>query len=298
MANLRKVDSSSYYNTLPNPEHQCGDIWRDLPCFGLLGTPHCNGIVITPACDLSWQKSDTITYLPIVAVRSYFSMDAVIPSIVEKLLSTFETISFDHGTNWAGSSYIIPSDEEIKAIVEKLDHFKSVRQHSNKAYASIDRAHAGLKILSFIKSVNLEAVDASILTAFYGSEWVKIKEKIIKNSYSSAIHFLPFDRQEAIFSAVPNHSIVLFRYPITIPVRILNHAQEISDNTWREHVNTTNLAPPLRSAFESKRPIKLASLKSAFLSDLLTRFSALYNRVGSPDFTNQTINSYVQEVDV
>jgi hypothetical protein len=297
MLNFRKVDSSSYYNTLPNPEHECGDIWRDLPCFGLLGSPHCNGIVITPACDLSWQKSDTITYLPIVAVRSYFSMDAVIPSIVEKLLSIFDSISFNHGTNWAGSSYIIPSEEEIKAIIEKLNQFKTAQQRGNKVNTSIDRAHAGLTILNFIKSVNLETINASILTAFYGSEWAKIKERIIKNSYSSAIHFLPSDRQEPIFSAVPTHSVVLFRYPITVPVRILNQAQEIADHAWHEHINTTNLAQPLRSAVEGKRPIKLASLKSAFLSDLLTRFSALYNRVGSPDFTNQTINSYLQEVD-
>ncbi len=298
MVVLRRVDSTTYYDTLPGLAHECGDIWRNLPAFGTLGQQSCCGIIITPACDLSWQKSDTLTYLPIIPLRSFFSMDAALPGLIEKLVSVLGTIPCETTVSWTGNSYIVPPEDEIASLEIDLTKFRSLQQRSAKINSAIDRVLAGTVILRAIRDSELCLIPSDSLSKIYGSEWGKIKEKIIQNSYSPALHFLPHDRQDLVFSAVPNHSVVLFRYPITIPVRVLSQAQESADASWNNTLESMSLAPALRVAFGDARPLKLASLKPAFLADLLTRFSALYNRVGSPDFSNQTVETYAQEVDV
>lgn len=294
---LRRVDSTTYYDTLPGLAHECGDIWRNLPAFGTLGQQSCCGIIITPACDLSWQKSDTLTYLPVIPLRSFFSMDAALPGLVEKLVAALGVVPCETTISWTGASYIVPPEDEIARLEHDLKKFRSAQQRSAKINSAIDRVLAGTEILRLIANPDLSNVPSDKLSTLYGSEWGKIKERIIRNSYSPALHFLPSDKQDPVFSAVPNHSVVLFRYPITVPVRVLSHAQENSDASWTDSIDVMNLAPALRVAFGSARPVKLASLRPAFLADLLTRFSALYNRVGSPDFSAKTIETYVQEVD-
>ncbi|MCP3735836.1 hypothetical protein M9979_13225 [Sphingomonas sp. RP10(2022)] len=294
---LRRVDSTTYYDTLPGLAHECGDIWRNLPAFGTLGQESCCGIIITPACDLSWQKSDTLTYLPIIPLRSFFSMDAALPGLVEKLVAALGVIPCETTVSWTGNSYIVPPEDEIARLESDLKAFRSAQQRSAKINSAIDRVLAGADILRCIRDSELIQIPSDKLFALYGSEWGKIKERIVQNSYSPALHFLPHDRQDLVFSAVPNHSVVLFRYPITIPVRVLSRAQESADASWTHSLDLMSLAPALRVAFGNARPVKLAALKPAFLADLLTRFSALYNRVGSPDFSAQTVETYVQEVD-
>ncbi len=297
MVVLRRVDSTTYYDTLPGLAHECGDIWRNLPAFGTLGQQSCCGIIITPACDLSWQKSDTLTYLPIIPLRSFFSMDAALPGLVEKMVAALGVVPCETTISWTGNSYIVPHEDEITRLENDLNAFRSAQQRSAKVNSAIDRVLAGTAILRLIGSSGLHNAPSDKLSTLYGSEWGKIKEKIITNSYSPAIHFLPRDRQDPVFSAVPNHSVVLFRYPITVPVRVLSRAQESADALWPDALDLMNLAPALRIAFGDAMPVKLASLKPAFLADLLTRFSALYNRVGSPDFSTQTVETYAQEVD-
>jgi hypothetical protein len=224
-------------------------------------------------------------------------MDAALPGIVEKLVAALGVIPCETTVSWTGNSYIVPPEDEITRLESDLIAFRSHQQRSAKINSAIDRVLAGAEILRNIRNPELSDIPSDKLAKLYGSEWGKIKERMIQNSYSPALHFLPHDRQDPVFSAVPNHSVVLFRYPITIPVRVLSRAQESADASWIHSLELMNLAPALRVAFGDARPVKLASLKPAFLADLLTRFSALYNRVGSPDFSVQTVGIYSQEVD-
>ena len=75
------------YNLSPNPVHRPGDIWDCLPTFGTLPTPFTRAIIITPACDLAQGKTNTITYLPIISLRSYF----LLPSNISDLISICST---------------------------------------------------------------------------------------------------------------------------------------------------------------------------------------------------------------
>jgi len=291
-----KVDSRSYYSTLPPLGHECGDIWCNLPSFGMLGDTPCAGIVITPACDLSWQKSDTLTYLPIVSIRTFFSMDAALPAVIERVGINLQATGYDFDTKWSAQSYVPPTNEELIRLQKELEGYRSAQQRSSKILAAIERTIASINVLQAIASPELTSIDGGKLGANFGSEWDKIKEKMIRNSYSPALHFLPFDGQDVVFSGVREHSVVLFRYPITVPVKMLNYAEETSDSAWSECVNNLNISLSLKKAFIPARPVKMLSLRPAFLSDLLTRFSALYNRIGSPDFTKETISLYSSEI--
>jgi len=292
-----RVDAGSYYDTLPGLAHQCGDIWRNLPSFGLLGPKHCSGIVITPACDLSWQKSDTLTYLPIIPIRSYFATDAALPVVVDRVATALQVSGCAPSPQWSAQSYVSPDETELSALESTVEQFRASKQHPARILTALDRVIAGTTVLRLINNQAIDPIDTDVLMNLFGSEWAKIKEKIITNSYSSALHFLPFDTQDNVFSGVPAHSVALFRYPVTIPLKILNHAQETFDSTWSDKVATFSTPDSLKTAVSPEQPIKLLSLKASFLSDLLTRFAALYNRIGSPDFTKHTVNMYSSEVD-
>jgi hypothetical protein len=43
--------------------------------------------------------------------------------------------------------------------------------------------------------------------------------------------------------------------------------------------------------------MKRATLKQRFVADLLTRFVGVYIRLGSPDFTSETIDRYLMDIE-
>ncbi|WP_139341804.1 hypothetical protein [Roseomonas mucosa] len=297
MPTATKIDARSYYDTFPNPAHRCGDIWRNLPTFGLFPVPSCSGIVITPACDLSWQKSNTMTYLPIIPMRAYFSLDAALPLVVEKVNDAIKSLLLPNIPKWETDTYVPPQEYELEIADDELNRILLSQTAGNKIKDTTKRALAGIKIIRGIRKHSELEVEATDLFALFGSEWRKIKERIIRNNFSPGIHFLPNDTQDDPFSGVNTHSIALFRYPITVPIRILNIAQETNPRDWDKRLQELHIPPALQLSFSQTYPIKLISLRNAFLSDLLTRFSALYNRIGSPDFSNSTVATYANEVD-
>ena len=296
MARTSKVDAKAYYDFLPQLHHECGDIWSGLPSFGLLGDGAVPGIVITPACDLSWQKSDTLTYLPIIPLTAFFSLDAALPTAIEKLKQGAEAAGCPAKPDWSAETFLSPSSEELDSFETEITAFRAARQHSAKTLAALDRVSAAIDVLRVIRQPECKPIAAGTLAQMFGSEWPKTKEKLLRNSYSPALHFLPRDEQNILFSGVNTHSVALFRCPITVPVKVMNHAIETPESLWSERIMSLGLSGTIKTAFRPSRPVKMLSLRQAFLSDLLTRFSALYNRVGSPDFSDETVNRYSSEV--
>lgn len=294
---MQRIDALSYYNVLPASSHACGDIWRGLPSFGLAGLSSVTGLLVTPACDMSWGKSETATYLPIIPVRSYFSLDAALPLIQPRLLNLLGSLSKLAVPDWQKDGYFAPPLAEIADCESAVSAWKSGQQLGTKEQQTKDSCLAGLKIVRAIAEPSITLIPGGTLSQFFGSQWEQTKQKIITNSFSPALHFVPSDCQAEAFSAVPEHSVILFRYPITIPVKLLIMAQESSPAIWVEAVNNSNLSDSTKAEAIKQYPIKLLSLKSAFLSDVLTRFSALYNRIGSPDFTKDTVTRFSLELD-
>ncbi|CAN7418393.1 hypothetical protein [Brevundimonas sp. LjRoot202] len=132
----------------------------------------------------------------------------------------------------------------------------------------------------------------------FGADWEKIKTEIVTNSYRSDIHFLPKDEQDSGFAGLASHSLVLFRYPLTVPAEVVDLAQATPQESWPAACSSLAGIYPASESFRAAQPLKVLSLKSEFLADLLTRYCAVYSRVGSPDFSAHSLVRITKEVDL
>jgi hypothetical protein len=108
-------------------------------------------------------------------------------------------------------------------------------------------------------------------------------------------HFLPQDGKSSQFAAVAEHSLCLFRYAHTISIEILDEAQSMSQNDWNDFkTNKHGIYPSLSHFIE--RPIRMATVRSEFVADILSRFNAMYIRIGSRDFTESTVEAYIDQM--
>ncbi|MEK6291529.1 MAG: hypothetical protein V4793_09095 [Paraburkholderia tropica] len=290
------ISAGDYYNSNPEASHSAGDIWADLPTYGLLGTRRRAGIVITPPCDLAQGKVETITYLPIINLSSYFSMSAFLPVVIRELRGQLTFLKIDD-LSVVGGRFAFPSSDELNRAKTEVDEILSRKSIAAKDIGAAEKARACLKILDQILDVELSECEAEIVGRALGSKATKtLYENLIKNSHAIDLHFLPKDNQPSEWSAIKSHSLVLFRYPITAPVELFDEAQEISNRNWQSAVEKVTKKVPAAAAFAEVRPMKRAVLKSSFFSDLLTRYAAMHVRVGSPDFSQNTIENYISDL--
>lgn len=93
------------------------------------------------------------------------------------------------------------------------------------------------------------------------------------------------------------HSIVLFRYPISIPIELLDEAGAVSsEKEWRAVLKKRPGIEKLLSSF-CEWPIKLACLRKDFYGDLLSRYVNMFVRLGSPDFDDASVMSFLNEIE-
>ena len=296
MLDASRISAAHYYDHLPPPAHRCGDIWINLPTFGLLGRGRTSGIVITPACDLSNHKTETVTYIPIISVRSYFSTRAALPLLKERIVGQIQTGGFDPQVDWGEYEFFPPTQQAVERAIQSLNQFLSSGQRGQKEISSVERAISGLRLVMEIIGGEIHDVPEADMAKLFGAEWEKLLRRILTNAFSSNLHFLPSDGQDHAFSAVPSHSLVLFRYPISVPIEVLNLARDASERMWPEIVAEHKGVIPTLEYFEGLFPIKVSCLKTHFLADILCRFIAVYNQVGSPDFTKESISKMIAEV--
>src|SRR5438105_13133644 len=106
-----KLLAGDYYESLPHPGFGAGDLWQDLPTFGLLGRSHAMGIVITPACDLANRKAETITYLPVIPIPDYLNGMALVPDLVRTIRGQAQAAEVVLSSCDAVRGYDLPSRE-------------------------------------------------------------------------------------------------------------------------------------------------------------------------------------------
>lgn len=297
MVYFRPVNAKSYYDNLPPEQHNCGDIWIKLPSIGLVSNINLiKGITITPACDVSNFKSETITYLPILSIEEYLATIGLLPIVRRKLNERLTSAKVDSGIDWPEPGYEPPPEGTIDIEIARISRLSQNTSLKDKDRNHLERALAGLRIARACCSTSDNEAVIADYAVLFGTEWTDIKKQIIQNSFRTDIHFLPKNESEDNLFSINKHSVVLMRYPVTVPSEILTRSISISDATWPEFIKnyqTVSTASPL---FSNARPIKVSSLKSQFLSDMLSRFTALFSRVGSPDFSKMTIDRYSSEI--
>src|SRR5688500_442058 len=111
------VTHRDYYDVNPSAHHSPGDLWRELPTFGLLPFSQCGGIVITPACDLANNKAETITYLPVISAIEWFGTTAFLPELRRTLDGQWKIVSDEMLLTWP-MGYRIPEGHVIAAATE------------------------------------------------------------------------------------------------------------------------------------------------------------------------------------
>lgn len=297
MAEFRKIGAKSYYDYLPKLAHGCGDIWRDLPSFGVLGSRPIAGVVVSAACDLTQRKTETVTFLPVIPVGQYFSTIGVLPSVRQRVHGLLSAGRLSVLTSWQGDGFAPPFPDEVRTAIERINSHLTAKKRGEKEIAALEAAAAGLRIVSLIAEGELVEPEPQDLALVFGREWEQIKADIARNAYSADLHFLPADGQVVEVSGVHRHSVALIRYPLTIPISVLDLAASTDDRLWPDAVAREVRRTPAVALTAIARPMKMLSMRSEFTSDLLSRYLAIYSRYGSPDFTNATIKRFSEEID-
>jgi hypothetical protein len=292
MPSEAKTSAKDYYDRNPSLEHVPGDIWSDLPTFGLLGVPRARGLVVTPACDLANRKVETITYLPLLPIRAYLATPGFRPDIARAVNGQLEAVGIAPSVRMAKEFHHESADIEraLAALVERQKEPLSAKHHD-----AMLRATHGLEFLKGACSNNADAQSQALEQLFGDREFQRILEKIVKNNHAD-LHFLPADGQREEWSGVPIHSVALFRYTLSLPVVLLERAQDVSLSDWDGCLNALSSAFPVAVSLAGHRPIKRVTLRGRFLSDLITRYVGLFVRLGSPDFSHETIAGFISEL--
>lgn len=295
MSNFKPVNAKSYYDYLPSYDNACGDIWLNMPTFGMLNSHTVPGIVVSPACDVSNFKTETITYLPIISVRSYFSMIGFIPIVRREIAERLRAAGFQSNLYWPEPGYLTPGLSEIDNELDLIEETLKSDNPSRPQRDHLPRAAAGLRIAKACG--RREEASLEDVAKLYGSNWQGVKRQLISNAFRTDVHFLPKDGHKSDESYLRSHCLVLFRYPMTIPTELLAAAQSHRADQWPEFIERHAAVSILAREISGTPPLKCLSLKASFLADMLSRFTALYSRIGSPDFSTMQIDKYALELD-
>jgi hypothetical protein len=156
---------------------------------------------------LANQKVETVTYLPILPVSQYLSTPAFMREIQRELQVVAAQLGI--GGMLDQASFAAPSAHDLDAF-EALLRSKDGGKRSLKEQTLVDRAAAAVAALRNANRPGASNVKPT--RVLYGTTpFDNIVERIIRNSFRQDIHFLPMDEQPADWTAVANHSVVLFR---------------------------------------------------------------------------------------
>lgn len=283
---------SSYYDRFPSRLHLPGDIWQGLPTHGILPQPSCCGIIITPACDLSNRKVDTLTYLPVIPVGIYLQMFHLVSKyvgLIRTLCEQIKVVSFSHDVN----------NPELELAIIEFAH-KLSQQHDQiqgkNADVVVRLQHLIDLVIGSLRGESLPDCAAKVKSALGEKEHKKITKEIITNSFRTDIHFLPSDSQDPDYATLSKHAVCLFRYPLSIPLEVLDYANDPSVTDWPGATGHLQRRFPCVKNMLDNRPMKGLRLHKSITADLLTRFTGLYSRLGSPDLSPVTVDRITNEL--
>jgi hypothetical protein len=292
---LGRITERSYYDYFPPSAHAPGDIWMHLPTHGLLRRDLTSALVVTPACDLSNRKVSTITYLPIISFLDWVSCRDFLPEVIGSMSSLVEKLeSLGISDSFALNSeemFNTKLEEQLRMLDQKLAS-EEIPKHLRNTCERYISAGKHLKRVSSGEPASVRDLEICLTK----NRWQQVRGQIVRNAFRSDLYFLPADGNDGEMSPVAKHSVTLFRYPLTAPVTVLDAAQDASLSDWATAVATLATHEPMARAFVNAKPLKCLRLQERFLSDLLTKFVALYSRLGSPDFSQESVETISREL--
>lgn len=256
---------SEYYHYFPTGEIKPGCIiemkaGNSIPCKA------DNFIIISPACDIVQRKTDTITVLPVIPFKKFFSRpmlysQEIVKKIKQKIPDRYQDLL--PITMW----------ETLKL----LEELKQSNELDDVDY--IDSLITWCLKLSIENPVE---IDTSLLVKCLGkAKYKEIVEKLIVDNYLSDTYFLPKTKDEEKYHIkYKDGAFVLLRYPIVIPSELILLANN-SDIDWKEITNNNYLCA---NNYFNDMPIIIGNIKETYYNEIYGKYLSYQVRMGSPDF--------------
>lgn len=281
--NVMPAGVSERYDVYPSSEQSPGDIWINLPSLGFGHSQTLLSIVISPACDLANCKTESITYLPIVSLEYYLcSASSIIElrSELNAVLSSLGCPSIDDDPQRTN----LPSAADLELAKTKVEELAASGRSKADELSRIERARAGLALFVAMRGGELRTAERyNLVKQLVNKKRLSdIASKLIGNQALST-HYLPPDGQPTDISVIPRPSLVLLRYPLSVPTSLIESARHTPASAWPTTISSMAASEPAAAYFGIDRPLKIGALKPRFTADLLTRFVSLFVRLGSPD---------------
>jgi len=288
MPSAPQIEARDFYKNMPSLNHETGDIWHNLPGFGLPNKVTVTGIVISPACDLSQKKTETATVIPIIPVSEYLYSKAFYGEVWNEVFNRLKPY---------GAEEHPPADRFSHPPIHLFEHALKSIEGDKKQIAFHARLTEYKKYIEYTQApLNERSIDRpSVELILSEKRYGEILKKIFCNSFKSDIHFFPAYGSLSNFAAIPSHSVALFRYVYSIPLEILDAAQCSRDEWWSEDCKRMSLTAPMIEHFDAC-PLKVSTLKDDFLSDMISRYLGMFMRLGSRDFTTTSLDNFIKEI--
>jgi hypothetical protein len=266
--------ADTYYMQLPTGGVTQGDIWSHLPA-NTGGDSRCDGVIITPRCDFAHSKSPVLNYLPIVSLEHYLIHVACLDLLehsrndaCENAGRKAEPIEIDNLLELG-----VPIKEAL-AIAEKVRDTWDQSEEKKKGKAYLEFVKICEKISSIdemLKSGPMNLNEAAKLIGFKQVE--RVQRDIIRNNNSDT-YFLP-----PCLPLIDKPSVVLLRHIYTCSTDLL---------TFNGHYGRGGNA-----GRRERQPERLLRLRSPFIESLMSKFAALFTRVGTRDLPASSITGFM-----
>lgn len=107
------------------------------------------------------------------------------------------------------------------------------------------------------------------------------------------MHFMPKAEISTGLSVLEEHSVALFRYQFTAPAELFDLALHFPDS-WGPGIDKMATYFEGAALYRPQVPIKVASVRERYMPDLLTRFTIMFNRIGSADFSKIAVEKLIE----
>jgi hypothetical protein len=238
---------------------------------------------------------ETLTYVPVISICQFLASRDLLGEITRA--TEGQLVSAGASIPLRGKAHALSQIADLDTGLALLNEVLETKKPGQKEVQAKKRAESGILLLKSILGGAFLGESTTHFRALFGeSEFANTCKRLVTNAYRTDIHFLPADGQDLSWSAIRSHSVALFRYPLTLPLELLDLSIATSEGEWDNVLGMNIRQFPCASSLLGQRPIKLLRIRPRFISDLLTRFISLYGRLGSPDFSPGTIETYVQKI--
>lgn len=288
MPTTTRIEACDFYRNMPSLDHETGDIWHNLPGFGLSRSTTTTGIVISPACDLSQRKTETATIIPIISIDDYLYSKSFYNEVWSEFFNRLKPYGADNSLPPDRFSH--PPLQLLEIAIQELEGKAKQADFSKRLIAY--KNYIKHTQISSTKGGEHKPEMADVLSE---KKYDEILYKIFSNSLKTDIHFFPAHKVSNSFEPIPHHSVALFRYVYSIPLEILDAAQSSREEWWDGDCQKMSETTPLIDQFK-KYPLKVSRLKDDFLTDLISRYLGMFLRLGSRDFTKISLEKFLKEM--